>query len=557
MISLLRMVGFRRLVAAVLAAVLADAAGIALVGTATWLLVRAAQRPDLAALSLGIATVRAAATIRGFARYGERLISHDAALGALARLRGRVYGTLAGRSPVNVSALRAGGVLGSVVHDADAVQDLVVRCVIPAAGAVLVAVTSVVAAWLVLPAVVPVLATGLVVALVPIPALAVLATRRSDRLVAADRADLTSRVVDLLRGGAEVAVAGGTVRAEVDRAADRLTRRQRKAPALGATSAVLFVAGITAVAVLAVGAPRAVVQAVVFTLLTLAAFDSCVPLPTAARHLARIAGSVGRLDGLLGPTPPAGERPDVHTGRELVLRQVNIRYAASDDPALDSLDLRVPPGHRVAVVGASGAGKSTLLSAIARFVTPAGGRITLGGIDLDAWPEEQLRRTVGGVLADAHVFHDTIAANLRIGRPDATDAELVAVARRVRLLDWIESLPNRWRTVLGEDAALSSGGQRGRLLLARALLADPPVLLLDEPTEGLDAATADAVLADLLSATEGRSVVLVTHRLAGLAAMDEVVVLDGGRVRQRGAHARLLDEPGPYRELWRVHELVG
>jgi ATP-binding cassette, subfamily C, bacterial CydC len=555
MISLLRLVGARRLVAAVLAAVLADLTGVALVGTAAWLLVRAAQRPELAALSLGIVTVRAAATIRGFARYGERLVSHDAAVGALAGLRGRIYRTLAARSPTDLTTLRTAGVLGSAVHDVDAVQDLVVRCVIPTAGAVLVASASVAVTWLLLPVAGPVLATGLFVALIPIPLLAALRTRRSDRLVALDRAHLTTSVVDLFRGAAEMTVAGAGagVRTEVDTAARRLARRQRRAPALGATATVLFVAGLTAVGVLATSAATPV-TAIVLTLLTLSAFDACAPLPTAARHLTRIAGSIGRLDDLLADPAPTPTRPPIETPDgppDLRLLGVDVRYAPEAPAALVGLDLHLPPGHRVAVVGASGSGKSTLLAAIARFATPTAGRITLGDVDLGAWPEHQLRHTVSGAMADAHVFRDTIAANLRIGRPEATDAELVTVARHVHLLTWIESLPDGWHTVLGDDAALSSGGQRQRLLLARALLADPPVLLLDEPTEGLDATTADAVLADLLAATEGHSVVLVTHRLAGLARMDEVLLLDAGRVEQRGTHAQLADEPGPYRDYWR------
>jgi ABC-type multidrug transport system fused ATPase/permease subunit len=209
----------------------------------------------------------------------------------------------------------------------------------------------------------------------------------------------------------------------------------------------------------------------------------------------------------------------------------------------------------VAIVGASGSGKTTLLAAIARFVDPASGTITLGGTDLASWPDGALRGTVGGVLSGAHVFHDTIAANLRIGRPDATDAELVAVAARVRLRTWIEALPAGWQTVLGEDAALASGGQRQRLLLARALLADPKILLLDEPTEGLDAATADAILADVLATN--RSVILVTHRLAGLANFDDVILLDGGQIQQRGQHDYLVHEPGPYQDMWQLGELVG
>jgi ABC-type transport system involved in cytochrome bd biosynthesis fused ATPase/permease subunit len=374
---------------------------------------------------------------------------------------------------------------------------------------------------------------------------------------------LTTRVVDLFRGAAELAVTGtgAAARHDVATAADRLTSRQRSAPALGATAAVLLTAGCTAACALVVGlaadpTTQGRVTAIVLTLVVLGAFDVCVPLPSAARQLARIAGSVRRIRALTG-VPPEPDRPALALlpgPPDLVLRHVDVRYGTT--AALSDVDLHLPPGRRVAVVGASGSGKSTLLATVARFAEPTAGRISLGGTDLAAWPEPQLRRTVGGVLADAHVFHDTIAANLRIGRPAATDAELVAVARRTRLLPWVESLPERWQTVLGEDAALASGGQRQRLLLARALLADPPVLLLDEPTEGRDAETADAVLADVLAATAGHTVVLVTHRLTGLAAFDEVILLDGGRVRQRGPHHELALQPGPYRDLWRIRELV-
>jgi thiol reductant ABC exporter CydC subunit len=572
MMWLLRQVGLRALLLAVIAAVLADLAGISLIGAATWLLVRAAQRPQLAALAVGIAGVRAAAMVRGVARYGERLAGHDAALGALAGLRDRVYRALASQSAARRRAENAGplptkqgsaSALGVVVHDVDAVQDLVVRCVIPFAGAVLVSAVAVTVVWLLSPIAGPVLAAGLGVAIAVVPVLAGWQSHRSDQLVAADRAELTVGVVDLFRGAAELAVTGtgAATRADVDRAALGLTTRQSSAPAHGATAAVLLIAGGTAAASiafsLAADPTTGRITAAVVTLVVLATFEVCAPLPAAARQLARIAGSIRRLRDL-ADTPSVPDRQDIATGPlELVLDHLTVSYRADDTPALRDIDLRLPPGRRIAVIGTSGSGKSTLLATIARFVAPATGRIAIGGADLADWQETQLRGTVGGVLTDAHVFHDSIAVNLRIGKPEATDAELAAVAARMRLLAWIESLPDGWQTVLGEDAAFASGGQRQRLLLARALLADPPVLLLDEPTEGLDSETADAVLADVLSATEGQSVVLVTHRLTGLARFDEVVVLDGGRIRQRGPHHELAGVPGPYRDMWRIREVIG
>jgi thiol reductant ABC exporter CydC subunit len=547
-IGLVRLAGVRVLLFAIGAAVVADVAGVSLVGAATWLLVRAAQRPPLEALPLAIVGVRAAALTRGLARYGERLTSHDAALGALARLRDRVYRALV-RTPV--ARLWDADALGAVVHDVEAVQDLVVRCVLPFASALLVSALAATAVWSLSPNAGPATAAGLLLALTAVPFVAGLMSRRSDRLVARERAELTSRVVDMFRGAAELAVTGVDAPAPVERAARRLTMRQRSAPAHGATAAVLLIAGCTAVGDIALTIDPII--AAVLALTVLAAFDVCLPLPSAARQLARVAASVRRVHDLTDVAePPARQR--VTAAPDLRLRDVRVRYG--DSHALAGVSLDLPRGRRIAVVGPSGSGKSTLLSTIARLTEPTTGRITLGGKDLADWPEDRLRAGVGGVLADGHVFHDTIAANLRIGKPDATDAELVAVARRTRLSDWIDSLPDGWRTVLGEDAARASGGQRQRLLLARALLADPPLLLLDEPTEGLDAATADVVLADLLAA-QGTSIMLVTHRLVGLDAFDEILVLDGGRIAQRGPHHVLADQPGPYRDLWRHRAVIG
>jgi ATP-binding cassette subfamily C protein/ATP-binding cassette subfamily C protein CydC len=213
----------------------------------------------------------------------------------------------------------------------------------------------------------------------------------------------------------------------------------------------------------------------------------------------------------------------------LVLTGVRARHRPGGRPALDGIDLRVDPGRRVAIVGASGAGKSTLLAVLMRFLDYEGSA-TLSGVELRDMPGDDVRRLVTGVTQDAHVFHTTIRANLTLAKPDATAGELRAVAARVRLVERIESRPAGWDTELGTDGAGLSGGERLRLLLARALLADPPVLVLDEPTEGLDPDTAAAVLADLLDATRGRTTLLVTHDPAVVAAADHVVELADGRL---------------------------
>ncbi|MQS03583.1 ATP-binding cassette domain-containing protein, partial [Streptomyces alkaliterrae] len=235
-----------------------------------------------------------------------------------------------------------------------------------------------------------------------------------------------------------------------------------------------------------------------------------------------------------------------------VLDKLTVRHPEADRPALLDLDLTLTEGRRVAVVGRSGAGKTSLAHALLRFLDPESGDYRLGGTRATALDSDAVRRHVGLCAQDAHLFDSTLRENLRLALPDpatATDDVLRRALAKARLLTWVDSLPGGLDTAVGEHGARLSGGQRQRLALARALLADFPVLVLDEPAEHLDLATADALTADLLAATEGRATILITHRLAGLEAVDEILVLDAGRVVQRGSHTELVAADGPFRAM--------
>lgn len=559
----------RRLAAAGMAGAAAELAAVALMATATWLIVRAAAQPPIAVLGLAIVGVRAFALSRPAFRYFERLAGHDAALSALATLRQRTYGALERLGPTGLGGLRGSDTLSRVVSDVDAVQDLLLRCLLPAAVAVVSATAAVTLCSSLLPTAGLLSAGGLLLAILLVPAATHLVTRRFVARDARARAELAGRSLDLVDGAAELAAYGAaaTALANADAAARRLARLQRATAQVESVAGgvILALQSATTLGVVFLaedatrhGLPPILVPVLALTCFTV--FESTVPLPAAARHLISATTATHRLaelfDAPAGLTEPADPRP-LGTGPVTVtLRDVRVRYAADRPPALDGIDLHVEPGKRVALVGPSGSGKSTMLAVLARMVRLEEGTFTVNGHDARTLAADEVRSHLTGATQDSYIFHASLRDNLALARPEATDAQLADAARRARLSDWIDSLPGGLDTVVTHDGASMSGGQRRRLVLARALLAEPDVLLLDEPVEGLDPLTAEAVLSETLAATEGKATVLVTHRLAGLDTVDEIIVLDEGRIAQRGRHLDLVTTPGPYRELWRIEQLV-
>jgi ABC-type multidrug transport system fused ATPase/permease subunit len=239
------------------------------------------------------------------------------------------------------------------------------------------------------------------------------------------------------------------------------------------------------------------------------------------------------------------------------VRGLRVRYGDDGPWALDCIDLDLSAGRRVAVVGRSGAGKSTIAQVLLRFIPYQHGSVTVNGSEISGLRGDDCRRVVGLLAQDAHVFNTTVEANLRVARRDATAAEIEQALTDARLSDWVRQLPAGLATEVGEFGGRISGGERQRLAAARVLLAGFPVLVLDEPGEHLDTATADALVADVLAAARTQAILLITHRLAGLESVDEVIVLDDGRVLERGAHAELLARGGAYAEMWRRERETG
>ncbi|MGW2382115.1 thiol reductant ABC exporter subunit CydD [Streptomyces sp. NPDC001658] len=552
-----------QLALALLLGSLALGSAVGLMATSGWLISRASQQPPVLYLMVAVTATRAFGIGRAVFRYAERLVSHDAVLRMLADTRVAVYRRLERLAPAGLRRARRGDLLSRLVTDVDALQDYWLRWLLPAGAAAVVSAASVgFTAWL-LPEAGAVLAVGLLAAGAGVPLVTGAVARRSERRLAPARGLLATRVTDLLSGTAELTVAGALSgrTAEARRADGTLTRiasRAATATALGDGLTALF-SGLTVAATALVGAQAVAagrlggIAMAVVVLTPLAAFEAVLALPLAVQYRQRVRRSAERVYEVLDAPEPVREPDEPRQAPAspfpVVVRGLAARHAGQDRDALAGLDLTLEKGRRVAVVGSSGSGKTTLAQTLLRFLDADSGSYTLGGVDAYALDGDDVRRLVGLCAQDAHLFDSSVRENLLLARKDAAEDELRDALARARLLDWAEGLPEGLDTLVGEHGARLSGGQRQRLALARALLADFPVLVLDEPAEHLDLPTADALTADLLAATEGRTTLLITHRLAGLAAVDEVIVLDQGRVVQRGTYAELAAVEGPLRGM--------
>ncbi|MGW0534689.1 thiol reductant ABC exporter subunit CydD [Streptomyces sp. NPDC003032] len=545
---------------------LALGSAVGLMATSGWLISRASEQPPVMYLMIAVTATRAFGIGRAVFRYAERLVSHDAVLRMLADTRVAVYRRLERLAPAGLRTTRRGDLLSRLVADVDALQDYWLRWLLPASAAALVSMGAVgFTAWL-LPEAGAVLAAGLLAAGVGVPLLSGAVARRAERKLAPARGALATRVADLLTGTAELTVAGALKRrtakareadAELTRIASRGATATALGNGLGALATGLTVAAAALVGVQAVQDGRLSGIALAVVVLTpLAAFEAVLGLPLAVQYRQRVRKSAERVYEVLDAAEPVPEPPvPARAPRSpfpLRVEGLRARHEGQAGDALAGVDLTLERGRRIAVVGPSGSGKTTLAQVLLRFVGAYEGTYTLGGTDAVTLDGDTVRGMVGLCAQDAHIFDSSVRENLLLAKKDATEEELRGALERARLDGWADSLPDGLDTLVGEHGARLSGGQRQRLALARALLADFPVLVLDEPAEHLDLPTADALTADLLAATEGRTTLLITHRLAGLDAVDEVIVLDSGRVAQRGTYEELAAVEGPLRRMLEV-----
>ena len=567
----LRLAGFLkghwlRTALAVLLGVATVASNVGLLATAAYAISAAAIVPYISLLVIPIYLVRFFSVSRSFSRYAERLLSHDVTFRLLTNLRTRFYDRLEPLAPALLLRYRSGDLLSRIVKDVEELENVYLRVISPVAVAALISALT----FFLLYAFDPTLAFASLSLLaatgVGVPLLVGAMMRGLGRRQLELRAELNARVVDATQGARDLLAFGreGDEQWEISRLNGELGRVQRRMALVTvlqsslsdlATSLAMLAALVLAVPLVAGGEIRGVYLAFL-ALVVLGSFEAVVPLGTAFQALGRSLSAGERLFEISDARPAVTDPEDPSPPpRNHALRfdRVSFRYDPDDPPALEDVTFALEPGRRVAIVGPSGSGKSTISHLALRFYDPQQGAVSLGGRDIRGYSQHDLRDRIGIVSQDTHLFNDTLRANLALARPEASDDELALALAEARLSGLLERLPQGLATPLGEHGLKLSGGERQRLSVARALLKDAPLLILDEPTANLDPLTEREVLdAAYDGLAQERATLVITHRLVRMEEMDEILVLEAGRIIERGTHAELVESGGAYRRMLEV-----
>lgn len=538
-------------------------AGVALMASAGWLFTATAAAGAAAGGLLAMRIlIRAAAAGRTASRYAERMTTHDATFRVLARLRVEVFRLAAPLAPGGLGRMRAGDLLSRVIQDVDAMDALYLRLITPAAAAIVGAAGTAILLAIVAPGALPGVIAVFGAAVIVLPWLAARASRLSGAEIVQASSDARSEAGDLSAGLAELKAYGAQARVadRLDAASSRWIDAQRTQAraaslnagllALGGPGALAAGAGLASLG--GAGAPAAALSGFA----AFALFEAAAPLVQAGEQFGRTRAAARRLLALsntepgvvdldMGATPPASNA--------IAFETVSFTYPGRDAPALQDVSFTLEEGARLAVVGASGSGKSSIVRLMMRFYAPQDGRLSLGGTDVSSLSIADVRARFALVDQRAELIAGTVADNLRLAAPDADEAALWAALDQAAAGGFVRALPNGLDTEIGEQGALVSGGQARRIALARAFAANAPVLLLDEPTEGLDAETEADFLDSLdawLDADPARSALIVTHRAALLERAREAIVLENGRVAETGPPDALAGRGGAFDRLF-------
>ncbi|MFP1914600.1 heme ABC transporter ATP-binding protein/permease CydC [Lonsdalea quercina] len=557
---------FWRLSLGVVLAIVTLLASIGLLTLSGWFLAGSALA-GLAGLytfnyMLPAAGVRGAAITRTVSRYFERLVSHDATFRVLLHLRVYTFSRILPLSPGGLSRFRQADLLNRLVADVDTLDHLYLRVISPLLSALVVIVAVAFGLSWLDSTLAMTLATIMLLLLVIMPPVFYRTGQPIGEALTQLRAQYRLQLTAWLQGQAELTIFGSLVsfRHRLDQLENRWLSRQRQQATLSALSQSLIIlsSGLTVTLILWMAAngvggdtqPGALIALFVFA--SLAAFEALGPVANAFQHIGQVAASAVRVDQLMKLTPAVvftAEGPAPASHAALTLDNVSFTYPDQPLPVLQHISLSLQSGEHIALLGKTGCGKSTLLQLLTRAWDCREGAISLNGSPLSAWSEENLRSMMSVVPQRVHLFSDTLRQNLRLAAPEASDEVLTQVLQQVGLAHLLEQEGlNAW---LGEGGRQLSGGEQRRIGLARALLHPAPLILLDEPTEGLDAETEQRMLQLLREHCKDKTLLVITHRLRGLESMDRLCVMDGGQIVEEGDHQTLMAQRGRY---WQFHQ---
>jgi ATP-binding cassette subfamily C protein CydCD len=554
----------------ILLSALTIGSSVALIGTSSWLISTAALHPSIADLGVSVVGVRFFGITRGIFRYLERLVSHNVTFRLLARLRVWFYEKLEPLAPARLMEYKSGDLLARVIGDVETLENFYVRVISPSLTAIVIVISVSIFFASFYPTIAFVLICFFLALGLFLPLLAQIFSRKPGEKLITQRADIQSQLVDGIQGLADLLAFGrGEDRAhQIASTGNKYGETQKQMArisgvhsALGTllTNLGLWLVLFLVIPQVTTGNIKGVMLGT-FALMTFASFEAVLPLPLAAQMWNSSREAAKRLFEVVDTEPVISNRVISEqlsvTNYQLQITNLTFAYPGQTTPALQDVSFTVPEGKSIAIVGPSGAGKSTIANLLFRFWEYESGEISLGGESLKSLNQDEVRKRCALISQNSYFFNTSIRENLRLARPSMSNEEMESVARDAQIHDFISSLPKGYDTFIGEQGLRLSGGERQRLAIARALLKDAPILILDEPTANLDPITEEQVLDTLFEIMSNKTSLLITHRLVGLENMDEIIVMNHGRIVERGRHGELVKIDGTYRHLWNLQNKI-
>jgi ATP-binding cassette subfamily C protein CydC len=510
------------------------------------------------------AIIRFFAIVRTVGRYLERLVTHEATFRMLAQLRRWFFEHLEPLAPARLQSFRSGDLLSRIRADIDTLENFYLRILAPLLVAGLGSIASIVFLGSFHPLMGLVEGILLVCAGVITPIMITRLASEPGKRSVQNAAKLRASTVDGLQGMGELLIYGAAnshAQQIHTLSKDLIRDQQQLAQYTGISQGVMiFFAHLTMIGILIIAISmvnqKQLSPAYIATLalFALASFEAILPLPMAFQSLGETLSAARRIFSIIDAEPEVSEpsvEPDTLNTCAIHLQNISFRYDKQDRNTLQNISFDLPPGKKLAIVGPTGSGKSTLIDLLLRFRQAASGQIEFAGHPLEAWSGDTMRRHIAVVPQRTHLFNTTIRNNLMLANLEADTHAMENACRIAQIHDFIVSQPQAYDTFVGEAGVKLSGGQARRITIARAILKDAPILILDEPGEDLDASTEYATLQALLdSLGNQQSLLLITHRLTGLDTMDEILVLESGCIVERGHHQNLINTGKRYRSLF-------